>query len=71
MQPKKNSNSERNMQKDNQKLTERRFVGYGGESGEQGVFIASVGSPTRRYFDDVRTRAASERSRLVACVRTI
>jgi hypothetical protein len=36
-----------------------------------GVFIASVGSPSRRWIDDVRTLAASERSRLVARVRTM
>jgi hypothetical protein len=36
-----------------------------------GEFIASVGSPFGRWVDEVRTLAGSERSRLVARVRTI
>jgi hypothetical protein len=36
-----------------------------------GEFIASVGSPSERWIDDVWTLAASERSRLVTHVRTI
>jgi len=36
-----------------------------------GFFIASVGSPSGRYIDAVRTRAASKRSRLVTRIRTI
>jgi hypothetical protein len=65
------------MQKDTQKLTKKlthnqpkvRFMGYGGENGEQVGFIASVGSPSGRCFDDVRTCAASERSKTVTLVR--
>jgi hypothetical protein len=36
-----------------------------------GVFIATVGSLSRQWIDDLQTLAASERSRLVARVRMI
>jgi hypothetical protein len=66
------------MQKDTQKLTNTlthtqpkvRFVRYGGENGEHGGFIASVGYPSGRCFDDVQTRTASERSKMVTHIRT-
>jgi hypothetical protein len=34
------------------------LVGYGGESGDSGVYIASVGSPSGRCINVVQTRAA-------------
>jgi hypothetical protein len=46
------------------------FVGYEGNAVSR-VFIATVGSLSGRWIDDVRTLAASKRSRLVARVRTI
>jgi hypothetical protein len=39
------------------------LVGYGGESGDSGVYIASVGSPFGRCINVVRTRAALGTSR--------
>jgi len=68
---------ERNMQKDTQKLTKKlthnqpkvRFVGYGERTASRG-FIASVGSPSGRCFDDFRTHPASERSKMVTRVQT-
>jgi hypothetical protein len=36
-----------------------------------GHFIAAVGSPSGRWIDDVRTLAASKRSRMVTRVQTI
>jgi hypothetical protein len=36
------------------------FVGYG-ENGRTGLFIASVGHPSGRSFQDVRTRGPRER----------
>jgi hypothetical protein len=46
------------------------FVGYGGRKRRSGQFIASVGYPSGRCFDDVRTRVALERSKTVTHVRT-
>jgi hypothetical protein len=47
------------------------LVGYGGESGESGVYIASVGSPSGRCINVVQTRAALGTSKQVARVRTV
>jgi len=47
------------------------LVGYGGESGDSGVYIASVGSPSGQCINVVRTRAALGTSRQVARVRTV
>jgi len=38
---------------------------------QSGQYIAAVEFPSGRWSDDVRTFAASERSKQVACVRTI
>jgi hypothetical protein len=46
-------------------------VGYGGESGDSGVYIASVGSPSGRCINVVQTRAALGTSRQVARVWTV
>jgi hypothetical protein len=46
------------------------LVGYGGRKRRSGQFIAFVGYPSGQCFDDVRTRAASERSKTVTHVRT-
>jgi hypothetical protein len=47
------------------------FVGYEENSVIWAFYSASVGSLSRRWIDDVRTLAASERSKKVARVRTI
>jgi hypothetical protein len=47
------------------------LVGYGGESGDSGVYIASVGSPSRRCNNFVWTCAALGTYRQVVRVRTV
>jgi hypothetical protein len=45
---------------------------WGRESVQRcGVFIVAVGSPSGWWSDDIRTLAASERSRQVALVRAM
>jgi hypothetical protein len=58
----------------NQSLTKCQkgdLVGYGGESGDSGVYIASVGSPFGRCNKFVLTRAALGTCGKVARVRTV
>jgi hypothetical protein len=47
------------------------LVGYGGESGDSGLYIASVGSPSERCNNFVRTRAAMGTCRHVESIRTV
>jgi hypothetical protein len=53
------------------KLSKKGFCGVGWSERQSDIYIASVGPQSGRYIDVVRTRAASERSRLVTRVRTI
>jgi len=67
MQKKKTKNS----QKENSQTVKSEIEWGTVRMRRAGEFITSVGSPSERSIDDVWTLAASQRSRLVARVRTI